>query len=54
VATLFITCGLPVAGKTTLAKQLEPEHTALRLTADEWLFELPGDADREVLDAFRG
>lgn len=40
VATLFITCGLQAAGKTTLAKRLEQEQSALRLTADEWLREL--------------
>jgi len=40
VATLFITCGVPGAGKTTLARTLEREHNALRLTPDEWLCEL--------------
>lgn len=35
--TLFLTCGLPGSGKTTLAKRLEHEVPALRLTADEWL-----------------
>jgi predicted kinase len=41
--TLFLTCGLPGSGKTTLAKRLEREADALRLTADEWLHELyPG------------
>jgi predicted kinase len=40
--TLFLTCGLPGSGKTTLAKQIEAERPALRLTADEWLFELFG------------
>jgi len=42
MATLYLTRGLPGAGKTTLAKQLEVEHDALRLTADEWLFALFG------------
>ena len=42
MATLFLTCGLPGSGKTTLAKQLEEDRPALRLTADEWLFELFG------------
>ncbi|UQN04971.1 ATP-binding protein [Deinococcus sp. QL22] len=28
--------GLPCAGKTTYAKNLELEHSALRLTPDEW------------------
>ncbi|MDE3111721.1 MAG: ATP-binding protein [Chloroflexota bacterium] len=40
MATLFITCGVPGAGKTTVAKRLEVEQKALRLTADEWLHEL--------------
>lgn len=38
--TLFLTCGLPGAGKSTLAMRLEQELPALRLTADEWLHEL--------------
>jgi predicted kinase len=37
--TLYLTCGLPGSGKTTLAKRLEREVLALRLTADEWLHE---------------
>src|SRR5688572_10886729 len=38
--TLFLMIGLPGAGKTTLAKQLERERPALRLTPDEWLARL--------------
>jgi predicted kinase len=38
--TLYLTCGLPGSGKTTLAKRLEQDVPALRLTADEWLHEL--------------
>ena len=38
--TLFLTCGLPGCGKTTLAKRLEQDVPALRLTADEWLHDL--------------
>jgi predicted kinase len=38
--------GLPCSGKTTLAKKLEREQFALRLTADEWHIRLFGqDAD---------
>jgi predicted kinase len=28
--------GLPCSGKTTLAKKLEQQRSALRLTPDEW------------------
>ena len=38
--TLYLTCGLPGAGKSTLAMRLEREVPALRLTADEWLHQL--------------
>jgi len=50
VATLFITCGVPGAGKTTVAKRLEREHHALRLTPDDWLREL-FPAQRTGVDA---
>ncbi|AOF92422.1 ATP-binding protein [Sinorhizobium sp. RAC02] len=35
--TLYLTCGLPGSGKTTLAKQLEQSAGAIRLTGDDWL-----------------
>ncbi len=35
-ARLILTCGLPGAGKTTLAKDLAAERGAVRLTKDEW------------------
>jgi predicted kinase len=51
---LILTCGLPGAGKTTLARQLAADRSALRLTQDEWLVALganPWDAaTRERLD----
>jgi len=34
--------GLPCSGKTTLARQLEVERSALRLTPDEWQLRLFG------------
>ena len=34
---LIIVCGLPGAGKTTLAQQLEQRHSGVRLSADEWM-----------------
>lgn len=37
---MILTCGLPGAGKTTLATQLAAERSALRLTKDEWLWAL--------------
>ena len=36
MATLHLMVGLPCSGKTTLAQKLESEHSALRLTTDEW------------------
>src|SRR5262245_6501946 len=33
-------CGLPGAGKTTLARQLAADRDAVRLTKDEWLWAL--------------
>ncbi len=36
-ATLFIVCGLPGAGKTTLAKQIERSLSAVRMSADDWM-----------------
>ena len=32
----MLTCGLPAAGKTTLARELAAERSAVRLTKDEW------------------
>ncbi len=54
VTTLFLTVGLPGAGKTTKARQLAKEHNALRLTPDEWMIPLFGepeaDGKRDVLE----
>ena len=36
MATLHLMVGLPCSVKTTLARQLEQEVSALRLTPDEW------------------
>ena len=43
MATLFLMCGLPGSGKTTLARQIERERDALRLTPDEWIARLFGE-----------
>ncbi|MGD0852270.1 MAG: AAA family ATPase [Acidimicrobiales bacterium] len=37
---LILTCGLPGAGKTTLAKQMAASRGAVRLTTDEWIVAL--------------
>ena len=34
--TIYLIVGLPGAGKTTRAKELEVSESALRLTPDEW------------------
>jgi predicted kinase len=51
--TLFLIVGLPGAGKTTLAKMLERERPALRLTPDEWMTPLYGVMDQAELDSRR-
>ncbi len=54
MATLILICGLPGSGKTTLAKQLEFSHSALRLCPDEWIASiLADDADTAELDRLR-
>lgn len=40
--TLFLTVGLPGTGKTTVARHIEDERKALRLTKDEWVKALYG------------
>jgi predicted kinase/RimJ/RimL family protein N-acetyltransferase len=42
-ATVYLIVGLPGAGKTTRAKELETSESALRLTPDEWQIALFGD-----------
>lgn len=54
MATLFLLCGLPGAGKTTLAKQLEQTQSALCLCPDEWIAIILADANDKVeLDRLR-
>lgn len=43
--TLFLTVGLPGTGKTTAARRIEAERSALRLTKDEWVKALYGHAN---------
>jgi predicted kinase len=47
VATLHLMVGLPCSGKTMLAKKLEHERLALRLTPDEWQIGLFGQDAKE-------
>lgn len=42
--TLHLMVGLPCSGKTTLAKKLEHDLPALRLTPDEWMIKVVEDA----------
>jgi predicted kinase len=54
---LILCCGLPGAGKTTLAKQLETERHAIRLSPDEWKvrlgFDLFDERARERVEALQ-
>ena len=47
MATLHLMVGLPCSGKTTLARKLESEKAALRLTPDEWQVRLFGQDANE-------
>ncbi len=54
MATLYLICGLPGSGKTTLARQIEQEHRALRLCPDEWIAALLRDVtDLVEIDRLR-
>jgi predicted kinase len=52
--TLYVMVGLPGAGKTTRAREIESEARALRLTPDEWMIPLfdgiQPDGKRDVLE----
>ena len=52
--TLHLMCGLPGAGKTTVARDLELEHGAVRLTPDDWIHSmLPEGWTDEQLHSLR-
>ena len=44
---LYLMCGLPAAGKTTRAMELERDVPALRLCPDEWLIAMFGPSREE-------
>lgn len=49
--TLYMLCGLPGAGKTTRAKELEASGSGILLNADSWVCELyPDDAEAAARD----
>ena len=52
--SLYVIVGLPGAGKTTRAREIEITEKALRLTPDEWMIPLFADSDaggkRDVLE----
>ncbi|HEV3238179.1 MAG TPA: ATP-binding protein [Gemmataceae bacterium] len=54
---LIMVCGLPGAGKTTLARKLEHQLRAVRMCPDEWMEELAIDlwdeARRAKIEAFQ-
>lgn len=47
MSTLHLICGLPLSGKSTLAKELERKRPALRLTPDEWMMRIVGNGYAE-------
>ncbi|MGB5760626.1 MAG: AAA family ATPase [Acidimicrobiales bacterium] len=54
-ARLILTCGLPAAGKTTLAKAVAAERGAVRLTKDEWQRALGSSPwDRDIGEKIEG
>lgn len=54
MATLYLICGMPGSGKTTLARQLETSRKAFRLSPDEWIKSVIKDeTDKAELERLR-
>ena len=54
MATLHLICGMAGAGKTTLAKQIKAETSAIRFSPDEWISHLLADLnDRHESERLR-
>lgn len=54
MSNLYLICGLPGSGKTTLAKELETFEKALRFCSDEWVSSIiENKNDRKELDRLR-
>ncbi|WP_135228969.1 AAA family ATPase [Deinococcus fonticola] len=47
MTVLHLCVGLPGAGKTTLARRLEAQSSALRLSTDDWMHLLFGAGESE-------
>ena len=50
---LILFCGLPGAGKTTIARRREAETGAIRFSTDEWMADLGFDYFDEVRDGLQ-
>lgn len=54
LGTIIMLCGLPGAGKTTMAKKLEKGRSAVRFSPDEWILQLlPNNYSFEERDRLR-
>jgi predicted kinase len=54
MSTLYLICGMPGSGKTTLAKEIETHCKALRLCPDEWISSIIEDKnEKNELDRLR-
>ncbi len=54
MSTLYLICGMPGSGKTTLAKEIETRCKAVRLCPDEWISSIMEDKnEKNELDRLR-